>query len=238
MQVGDNRTRTVIPVSERASQREGVAHPSAVAQTKLKTATGGCGGMSVSLGTLSATRHQNAQINAKTDAHPSGVKRTKTKTATGGSAERRREGKELGQPNSIRARQGGAKVLHIRAQLHGQEPKQQLADVPRGVGKARNSVSRTASERGKTAQRCCTSERSCTDKNQNSYWRKCQRGVGKARNSVSQTASERGKAAQRCRTSERSCTDKNQNSYWRMYREASGRTELGQLNDTRTRQVR
>jgi len=43
--------------------------------------------------------------------------------------ERRREGNELGQPNSIRARQGKAKALHIRAQLHGQEPKQQLADV-------------------------------------------------------------------------------------------------------------
>jgi hypothetical protein len=44
---------------------------------------------------------------------------------------KRREGDELGQPKSIRARQGSANVLHIRAQLHGQEPKKQLADVPK-----------------------------------------------------------------------------------------------------------
>ncbi len=34
------------------------------------------------------------------------------------------------QPNCIRTRQVSAKTLYIRAQLHGQEPKQQLADVP------------------------------------------------------------------------------------------------------------
>jgi hypothetical protein len=41
-----------------------------------------------------------------------------------------RESNELGQPNSVRARQVSAIVLHIRAQLHGQEPKQLLAEVP------------------------------------------------------------------------------------------------------------
>jgi len=45
--------------------------------------------------------------------------------------ERRQEGNEVGQPNSIRARQVSANVLRIRAQLHGQEPKKQLADVPK-----------------------------------------------------------------------------------------------------------
>jgi hypothetical protein len=58
-----------------------------------------------------------------------------------------------------------------------------------------NSASRTASERGKSAQRRCTSVRSCTDKNQNSNWQMCQRGVGMETKSVSRTASDRGKSA-------------------------------------------
>ena len=86
-----------------------------------------------------------------------------------------------------------------------------------------NSVSRTASERGKSAQRRCTSERSCTDKNQNSNWRMCQRSVGMATNSASRTASERGKSAQTRCTAERSCTDKNQNSNWRMCQRSVGK---------------
>jgi hypothetical protein len=72
---------------------------------------------------------------------------------------------------------------------------------------ATKSVSRASLERGKSAQTCCTSERSSTDKNQNSNWRNCHRGVRMATNSVSRTASERGKSAQRRCTSERSCTD-------------------------------
>jgi len=150
-----------------------------------------------------------------------------------------REGLELDQSSSGRTRQGGAKAFQIRVRLHGQKPKQQLADVPerpresnelgqlnsirtwqvstkalhfrahstdknqnsnwrmcqRSVGMATNSASRKASERGKSAQTCCTAVRSCTDKNQNSNWRMCQKSVGKATNSVSREASERGKSA-------------------------------------------
>jgi len=97
---------------------------------------------------------------------------------------------ELGQPKSIRTRQASAKTLHIRAQMHGQEPKQQLADVPKKrregneLGQPRSIRTRQVSERRRT------SVRSCTDKSQNSNWRMCQRGVGKATNSVSRTASE------------------------------------------------
>jgi len=89
------------------------------------------------------------------------------------------------------------KALHSGAQLHGQEPKQQLADVPKKRREG-NELRRPNSirMRGKSAQRRCTAERSCTDKNQNSNWQMYQRGVGMATKSVSRAASERGKSAQ------------------------------------------
>jgi hypothetical protein len=86
--------------------------------------------------------------------------------------------------------QVSAKALHSRAQLHGQEPKQQLADVPKKgqegdeLGQPKRIRTRQVSERR------CTVVRGCTDKNQNSNWRMCQRSVGKATNSVGRTASE------------------------------------------------
>jgi hypothetical protein len=137
--------------------------------------------------------------------------------------EMRREGNELSQPRSIRMRQVSAKASHIRAQLHEQEPKQQLADVPKNRREG-NELGRPNSIRTRqVSERRCTSERSCTDKNQNSNWRMCQRSVGKATNSVGRTASERAARQRRDeRTSVRSCTDKNQNSNWQMYRGASG----------------
>ena len=99
-----------------------------------------------------AEQHENGASQRKGVAHPSAVARTRTKTATGGCT---REASGRQRTRSAEQHQNAAsqrKALHIRAQLHGQEPKQQLADVPRGVGKATNSVSRTASERGKSAQ--------------------------------------------------------------------------------------
>ena len=65
-------------------------------------------------------------------AQPSAVARTRTKTATGGCA-KEASGKQRTQSveEHQNARQVSAKALHIRAQLHGQEPKQQLADVPK-----------------------------------------------------------------------------------------------------------
>ena len=110
-------------------------------------------------------------------------------------SERLREGNELGQLNSIRTRQVSTKALHFRAHSTDKNQNSNWQMCQRSVGMATNSASRKASERGKSAQTCCTAERSCTDKNQNSNWRMCQKSVGKATNSVSREASERGKSA-------------------------------------------
>jgi hypothetical protein len=110
-------------------------------------------------------------------------------------SERLREGNELGQLNSIRTQQISTTALHFRAHTTDKNQNSNWQMCQRGVGMAMNSVSRRASERGKPAQRRCTSVRRCTDKNQNSNWRMCQKSVGKATNSVSREASERGKSA-------------------------------------------
>ena len=100
---------------------------------------------------------------------------------------RRRDGDELVQPKSIRARQGNKTRCTAERSCTDKNQNSNWQMCQRGVGMAMNSVSRTASERGKSAQRRCTAERSCTDKNQKSNWRMCQRGVGKATNSVGRT---------------------------------------------------
>jgi len=109
--------------------------------------------------------------------------------------ERPRESNELGQLNSIRTQQVSTKALHFRAHSTDKNQNSNWRMCQRSVGMATNSASRKASERGKSAQTCCTAVRSCTDKNQNSNWRMCQRRVKKAMNSVSRNASERGKSA-------------------------------------------
>ncbi len=116
-------------------------------------------------------------------------------------SERLREGNELGQLNSIRTRQVSTKALHFRAHSTDKNQNSNWQMCQRSVGMATNSASRKASERGKSAQTCCTAERSCTDKNQNSNWRMCQKSVGKATNSVGRTASERA-ASQRKRVAQ------------------------------------
>ena len=135
----------------------------------------------------------------------------------------RREVEKLRRPNRNQCSAKLYERLHIRAQLHGQEPKQQLADVPKRRREGNELGQPNSIRTRQVSKRRCTSERSCTDKNQNSNWRMCQRGVGKATNSVSRKASERGKSAQRRCTSERSCTDKNQNSNWRMCQRSVGK---------------
>jgi hypothetical protein len=84
------------------------------------------------------------------------------------------------------------KALHIRARLRDQEPKQQLAGVPK-KRRDGNELGQPNSIRTRQVSKTrCTAERSCTDKNQNSNWRMCQTSVGMAMNSVRRTASERG----------------------------------------------
>ena len=107
----------------------------------------------------------------------------------------RREVEKLRRPNRNQCSAKLYERLQIRVQLHGQEPKQQLADVPERRRDG-NEVDQPNSIRTRqVSERRCTSERSCTDKNQNSNWRMCQRAVGMATNSVSRKASERGKTA-------------------------------------------
>jgi len=70
------------------------------------------------------------QVSAKTNAHPCAVARTRTKTATGGCAKEasgRQRSRSAEQHQNAASQQN---ALHIRAQLHEEEPKQQLADVP------------------------------------------------------------------------------------------------------------
>jgi len=67
---------------------------------------------------------------AKGVAHPSAVTRPRTKTATGRCA---KEASGWQRTRTAEQHQNAASqqnALHSRAQLHGQEPKQQLADVP------------------------------------------------------------------------------------------------------------
>ena len=85
------------------------------------------------MATNSASRKASERgKSVKRVAQPSAVARTRTKTATGGCA-KEASGKQRTQSveEHQNARQVSAKALHIRAQLHGQEPKQQLADVPK-----------------------------------------------------------------------------------------------------------
>jgi len=80
--------------------------------------------------------------------------RPRFKTATRGPGEMCREGSELDQPSNDESRQGGTSRTHIRARLNGQEPKQELADVPKrrreGNELCQSNCIRT---RGKSAQR-------------------------------------------------------------------------------------
>jgi len=90
--------------------------------------------------------------------------------------------------------QVSAKTLHSRAQLHGQEPKKQLADVPKRRREGDELGQPKSIRTRQVSKMLCTFVRSCMDKNQKSNWRMCQRSVGKATNSVGRKASERGKA--------------------------------------------
>ena len=178
-----------------------------------------------------------------------------------------REGLELDQSSSDRTRQGSAKAFQIRVRLHGQKPKQQLADVPerpresnelgqlnsirtrqvstkalhfrahttdknqnsnwqmcqRGVGMAMNSVSRRASERGKSAKRVAQPSAVARTRTKTATGGCAKEASGRLTNSASRKASERGKPAQRRCTSVRRCTDKNQNSNWRMCQKSVGK---------------
>jgi len=134
-----------------------------------------------------------------------------------------REGLELDQSSSGRTRQGGAKAFQIRVRLHGQKPKQQLADVPERPRESNELGQLNSIRTWQVSTKALHFRAHSTDKNQNSNWRMCQRSVGMATNSASRKASERGKSAQTCCTAVRSCTDKNQNSNWRMCQKASGR---------------
>ena len=68
---------------------------------------------------------------AKGDAHSSAVAQTRTKTATGGCAKEASGWKRSRSAEQHQIAASQQKAMHIRAQLHGQEPKQQLADVPK-----------------------------------------------------------------------------------------------------------